>query len=145
MNERCWSLVYPRGPAQRKLVKAVLPSDRCVTMMLDEKTEHARRALAQKSRAGSVASGLSSKAVRAANTSREGPPIPISFLRSHDESHGWRLSFKRPKRENARREMERAWQGELSHMDLGGEQTPIVHATEHSLKATSVMIASAGL
>lgn len=28
---------------------------------------------------------------------------------------------------------------------LGGEETPIVHATDHSFKATSVMIASAGL
>lgn len=60
-------------------------------------------------------------------------------------SHGRRLSLKRPKRERTKREREREWQGESSCIDLGGEQTPIVHATDHSLKATSVTIASAGL
>ncbi|CAL1686162.1 unnamed protein product [Lasius platythorax] len=68
-------------------------------------------------------------------------------------SHGRHLSLKRPKRENARQEMERerkkesgkASRVESSRIDLGGEQTPIVHATNHSLKATSVTIASAGL
>jgi len=30
--------------------------------------------------------------------------IPISLVRRHDESHGWRLSFRRPKRENSRGE-----------------------------------------
>lgn len=44
-----------------------------------------------------------------------------------------------------RKEREGEWQGESSCIDLSGEQTPIVHATDHSLKATSVTIASAGL
>lgn len=53
---------------------------------------------------------------------------------------GWLLSFKRPKRESNAR----AKQGKARNTVLGGEETPIVHATDHSFKATSVMIASAG-
>jgi len=54
------------------------------------------------------------------------------------------LSKDRRGRTRAARDGESVWQGESNHMDVGGEETPIVHATERSLKATSVMIASAG-
>lgn len=40
---------------------------------------------------------------------------------------------------------ERAREWRASHTNLGGEKTRFVHATDYSLKATSVMIASAGL
>ena len=45
----------------------------------------------------------------------------------------------------ARRGRARESVASQGHTVVGGEETPIVHATDHSFKATSVMIASAGL
>lgn len=59
-------------------------------------------------------------------------------------SKGLRGIERAAKGEKREREREREWQSRVA-VDLGGGQTPIVHATNHSLNPTSVTIASAGL